>query len=124
MANVTNLYEHGRTWLFGYTGKLSTEMYIGGTPSQYPDRVTYISPLTYASASAPKTFVIEPERDDFIPAQGNYDFVDAAKKAGVNISLVRIPFAHHSFDAFMGSLGDFAKRSIVMNYLNSQGLLK
>ena len=118
VANPGDAYEHGKQWLVGPPPQIFTAQYLGGTPAEHPDRLAAISALTYLSAKVPPTLIIEPERDDFIPARGNYDVVTAAQRAGADVSLVRIPFAHHSFDVFAGSIGDQVKRTIALSYMD------
>lgn len=122
VINPEYTYDYGLEWLLDQRPKDFTSEYLGGSPADYPDRLAAISPLSYASPASPNTLIIEPERDDFVPAQGVYDTVDAARQAGVDVTLARIPFTHHSFDILPGSLGSQAKTSIVMNYLSGLGL--
>lgn len=88
----------------------------------YPERLSAISSLTYASSSSPSTFIIGAERDDFIPAKGVYQTVQEAKNKGVDINLIKIPFTHHALDFPKGSLGSQVKKSIIFNYLDNQGI--
>jgi acetyl esterase/lipase len=122
VVNPRYTYDNGGQWLLGQRPQDFTEDYIGGTPAQYPERLTAISSMTYASPAAPPTLLFAAGRDDFIPAQGIYDVVQAAQQTGVDITLKKTPFAHHAFDVFTGTLGNLATRSVVVNYLESRGL--
>lgn len=122
VINPLYSYDNGAQWLFDQRPKDFTSDYLGGTPDEYPDRLDAISSTTYISPDAPPTLIIEPDRDDFIPAEGVYDVANEAKAAGVNVTLVRIPYSHHSFDALPGSLGEQTTRTITMNYLDSLDL--
>jgi len=115
VVNPAYSYEHGVP--SGSDPKSFIGEYLGGTPSQHPDRLVAISSLSYASPSAPPTLILEPERDDFIPAQGVYEVAHEAQARGVKLTLDRIPFAHHLFDGLPGTLGEQVKRSIVIHYL-------
>jgi acetyl esterase len=97
--------------------------YLGGTPQAYPDRMRAISSATYLSGKAPRTLILAPERDVLIPPAGVYRFVEQARAAGVDVTLVRMPFANHGFDMSglirlpaANSLGN-QSRSIILNYL-------
>jgi acetyl esterase/lipase len=118
VVNPADSYDHGVP--SGSDPKTFIGEYLGGAPSQHLDRLVAISSLSYASANAPPTLILEPERDDFIPAQGVYEVADLARARGVRLTLDRIPFAHHLFDGLPGTLGEQVKRSIVFHYL--QGL--
>lgn len=117
-----DFYANGRPWFFNSIPKDLVRDYIGGTPQRYPSRLAAVSPLSYASASAPPTLNIEPERDDFVPEKGVLRTATAARSAGVNVTVAKIPFTHHSFDSLPGSVGDQAKRTIVVSYLEQLGL--
>jgi acetyl esterase/lipase len=130
VVDPNNAYVNG----FGPPGhgpKDFTSEYIGGTPEQYPNRIDAISSVSYLSSKAPQTLVIEPEDDGLIPSSGVYNFVNQAKAAGVNVTLVRIPWADHGYDqilsAYIGGLGgntigDQAHLTITENYLTRLAL--
>jgi len=122
VANPQYAYDEGRTWFFDQTPNDFTDTYLGGTPSEFPERMHGISPSTYASVSSPPTLIVQPERDDFVPAAGNYELVKAARGAGVDITLVKIPFTHHAFDILPGSLGFQAKHTTAQAWLAASGL--
>ena len=86
-----------------------------------------ISSATYLSKNAPRTLIIEPELDGLIPPEGVYGFANRARAAGVDVTLIRIPFANHGFD--MGGLVSFLpaansignqSRSIIQHYLKQR----
>ncbi|MBN9021091.1 MAG: hypothetical protein J0H08_03165, partial [Rhizobiales bacterium] len=97
--------------------------YIGGTPEEFPDRIKAISSATYISKKAPPTLVIEPEKDGLVVSDGVYGFVDAARAGGVDIEMVRIPFANHVYNQIAAnSIGNQARLTITEHYLQSRGL--
>ena len=122
VVNPGYSYDHGAEWLAPPGPKSFTRDYLGGSPAQHPDRLRAISAPTYISNRVPPTLVVEPKRDDFIPAQGVYDVVDQAKRAGADVTLVKIPFAHHLFNAVPGTLGADAHTSIMKHFLAKRGL--
>lgn len=121
VADPGYTYEHGRNFIdAGPQGFM--ELYLGGTPADNSSRLQAISAATYISTQAPATLILQAERDDFIPAQGNYDLVATAQAGGVNITLVRIPFTYHGFDAVSNGLGWQTKLTVTAKWLRDQGL--
>lgn len=103
--------------------KMLLSGYLGGDPYALPDRVQTINSYTYLSTKAPSTLVIAPEQDSLIPSWSVYRFAHNARMDGVDIELVRIPFANHAYNQFAeNSLGNQARRSITQRYLIQKGL--
>jgi acetyl esterase/lipase len=101
-------------------GKLSREIsrdYTGGSPEQFPQRYTQIASATHISSDAPPTLMIVPEADHIVPVAGAYQFADAATAAGVDVELVVIPYADHSFQARAGNIGQQAYRQLTARWL-------
>ena len=78
--------------------------------------------MTYLGKTTPSTLIMQPDRDDFIPAEGNYRGTAIAAKAGVDATIIPVPFAWHGFDALQGGLGGQIKNSVVKNWLENRGL--
>lgn len=107
----------------GFEPRMLVQGYVGGAPEDHPDRMRAISSATYLSGRAPPTLVIEPEKDGLVVSEGVYAFVRKAKAAGVEIQLVRIPFANHVYNQIAAnSIGNQARRTITAHYLNARGL--
>ena len=115
-------YDHGVAPVQGIDPQEFTHLFLGGTPAEYPDRLRAVSPLTYLGDATPSTLVVQPDRDDFIPAEGNYRGMEAAAQAGVDATIVPVPFAWHAFDAPQGGLGGQVKNSVTENWLEERGL--
>lgn len=97
--------------------------YIGGSPHELPDRVRAVSSYTYIHDEAPPTLIIAPEKDGLVPAASVIRFAEQAQQAGVEMELVRIPFANHVYNQIAAnSLGNQARRSITLRFLNERGL--
>ena len=117
------------TWSLGHRRGFSPRdfisTYIGGTPKAFPAHMKAITSVTYLSNKAPQTLVIEPEDDGLIPSVGVYRFVDQARAANVDITLVRIPFASHVYNQWAAnSIGDQGRLTITQHYLVHRGLIK
>ena len=115
-------YDNGVAPVAGIDPQEFTHLFLGGTPSQFPDRLRAVSPLTYLGEATPSTLVLQPERDDFIPAEGNYRSIETAAQAGVDATIIRVPFAWHAFDAFQGGLGGQVKNTVTRNWLEQRDL--
>jgi acetyl esterase/lipase len=112
-----SIYERGFP-IPGFEPRMLIEGYIGGAPAEHPERVTAISSRTYLTPKAPPTLVILPESDSLVVAEGTLAFVEEARAAGVDIELVRLPFANHIYNQIAAnSLGNQAGRTIRMRFL-------
>jgi len=94
--------------------------YVGGSPEQYPDRYRAISSFTYLSPTAPATLIINGAGDHVVPHQQSVDFVRDARAAGVDATLLVIPFADHSFDLTFDSIGHQIKLSVFARFLRAR----
>ena len=96
--------------------------FLGGAPEAMRDRLVVVSPWTYLSAKTPPTLIVQPERDDVVPAEGNRGLIARALQAGVDATLAEIPFAYHGFGQDPDSLGGQIRNTIVENWLADKGL--
>ncbi|MEQ9056255.1 MAG: alpha/beta hydrolase [Roseovarius confluentis] len=102
----------------GFEPKMLIEGYIGGSPEEYPDRAEAIFSTTFLTSDAPPTLVVLPEKDSLVVPSGTLDFVAKAETAGVDIEMVRIPFANHIFNQVAAnSLGNQIGRSVRLRFL-------
>ena len=63
--------------------------------------------------------MIDPSRDDLVPPDGVARFTRAAAAAGVDTTLVELPFANHAYDGLAeGSLGNQARLTITRRWLD------
>ena len=122
VSNVNYTYDEGAAPLPTFNPQEFTRLFLGGAPADFPDRLRVVSPSTYLSDSTPPTLVLQPERDDFIPAEGNFEVIAEAQEAGVDAAIVRVPFAWHGFDATRDSIGGQIKTSVAKNWLEERNL--
>ncbi len=116
------IYEHGFP-VPGFEPEMLVRGYLGGDPTQHPNRVHSVSSYTYLSANAPPTLILSPEKDGLVPSWSVYRFADYARLAGVDVELVRIPFANHVYNQLAAnSIGNQARLSITERFLTEQGL--
>ena len=99
-----------------------TSSYTGGSPEEFPDRYASIASATYISSSAPPTLMIVGEADHLVPLGGAYRFADQARDAGIEVDLVRVPYADHVFDTRgAGGIGEQAFRQLTQRWLRQHG---
>jgi acetyl esterase/lipase len=107
----------------GFEPQMLMKGYVGGKPEEFPDRVKAISSATYLSSRAQQTLIIEPEKDGLVVSDSVYAFADKARASGVDITLVRIPFANHVYNQIAAhSIGNQARLTITQHYLEQKGL--
>jgi acetyl esterase/lipase len=103
--------------------RLFTERYLGGLPNEVPDRLAAISSITYLSAKALPTLIVEPDNDGLIPSRGVLAFAEKAQAAGVDVIVHRLRHSNHIYDElFAGSIGNQAGLTIRQVYLAELGL--
>jgi len=96
------------------------ERYIGGLPTQFPERYAATDCTSYLTPQAPPTLVLQGTRDSLVPPESVYDFVSRAEQTGIDITLVKLPFANHVYDGLAaGSLGFQALTTITRRYLTA-----
>lgn len=116
-VDPVSIYESGFP-IPGFEPMMLIEGYIGGTPADYPERIAEISSRTYLTPNAPPTLVILPERDSLVVAEGTLAFAAEARDAGVDLELVRMPFASHIYNQIAAnSLGNQSGRTIRLRFL-------
>ena len=112
-----SIYEEGFP-IPGFEPRMLIRGYIGGRPEEYPERVAAITSATHLTPDAPPTLIILPEKDALVVASGTLGFVQGAEAAGVNVELVRIPFANHVFNQISAnSLGNQIGRTVRLRFL-------
>jgi acetyl esterase/lipase len=70
-----------------------------GSYDEKPDEFHAVSPIDHVSADAPPFLVIHGTHDSLVPIAEAEVFVDAARRAGTDVDLVRVLGAQHGFDA-------------------------
>jgi acetyl esterase len=91
--------------------------YIGGSPSQYPARYAATSSFTHINPFAPPTLVFISGSDHLVAPASMRAFARDARRAGVRVETIEVPFAEHGFD-LMG-LGNAIVRQTSLRFLNA-----
>lgn len=108
--------------LIGVFGRMMTINYTGGTPEQYPGRYRAIASASHISNRAPPTLLIVPEADHLVAPQAAFDFAARSRGAGVDVRVIRMPYAEHAFDLRSGSIGNQLVRGAMLRFLTEHGL--
>lgn len=89
------------------------EIYIGGSLTDYPERVAAIDPLTYVNANFPPVYLFHGEKDTMVNIKGSEQFVDQLNQAGGTGKLVSLPFENHgiNFQAFVSLLNHYTEEA-------------
>ncbi len=98
-TDLTALYNESRASVIPYF-----TTFLGGPPSQYPDRYTAASPITYVNANTPPIFIAQGLDDPTVLPSQSYELDSALTKAGVPHTLVTISWAAHGFPFQLGNV--------------------
>ncbi|WP_227775220.1 alpha/beta hydrolase [Paenibacillus sp. NAIST15-1] len=120
---VVNLYGPADMAVF-YTNNRSysyvenvLEQYIGGTPSQYPDRYQILSPITYIQKNSPPTISFIGRKDRIVTEEQIEILDKKLSQHGAAHEFYFLPASDHVFDAQPGSLGTQIARAKVKAFL-------
>ena len=103
VVGIIEAYENRH--ILGNTGRKFDEMYLGGTPDQYPERYAAVQSVNAISPVAPPTLVVYGAADHLVTPNGTRNFIKAAEKAGLTIRPVKVPYGEHGFDIVSGGVG-------------------
>ncbi len=120
VVDPAGFHDHDDPALGGVARTMASS-YTGGSPEEFPERYDTITSATYISGEAPPTLMIVGEADHLVPPEGAYRFAAQARSAGINVQLVRVPYADHVFDHGAGSIGQQAYRQLTDRWLRAHG---
>lgn len=86
------------------------EAYIGGKLSDYPDRLGFVSPLTYMNKKLPPVLILHGTKDTLVSIEGSEEYKKQADEIGADVSLIKLPFSNHGTDQQVN-------RTAVLNWL-------
>ncbi|HXG26229.1 MAG TPA: alpha/beta hydrolase [Candidatus Binatia bacterium] len=96
-VDLTALWSNPTLW---YEGRPLPEAYVGGPPSEYPDRYAAAEPFAYVRADVPPTLLLAGANDQIIPLDQVRRLESELREAGAQVELVVMPFADHGFDGY------------------------
>lgn len=89
--------------------------YVGGSPTEYPERHRAVSPMTYIDASSPPTISFLGSNDRILPAAQLTDLDEKLKQARVPSEAYLLPATDHGFDMNWGGFAtQFARSKIAL----------
>lgn len=96
--------------------------YIGGPPTQFPDRYASVSPISYVRGPGAPTLLLTGLDDSMVPVDDTLRYVKLRRAAGHDIELIAIPRAGHAFDFINGSIGNQIFRESSIAFLKKHNL--
>jgi acetyl esterase/lipase len=97
------------------------QQYIGGTPTDHPQRYRAVSPLMHAGAAAPPTITVLGRRDRIVPMSQAHALDRVLRDAGVVHETYLLPGNDHGFDVNWGGFGTQIARAKVKDFLVTHG---
>lgn len=88
-----------------HEGRPFPETYVGGPPSEFPDRYDLASPGRLLRPGLPPTLLIAGANDHLVRLARVASIHDGITAAGSQSRLVIVPFADHGFDGFPNGFG-------------------
>jgi acetyl esterase len=95
--------------------------YLGGSPTNHPERARTVSPATYITPGAPPTLIVLSENDRLVPIGGTLQFIDRATQAGIPFRVVRFPLADHGSAALFFSVVNQTWLQVVQQHFCRHG---
>ena len=86
------------------------EAYIGGDLADYPDRVEFVSPLTYMNNNRPPVLIMHGKKDTLVSVEGSRIYKEEADKVGADVTVYELPFSNHGTDQQVN-------RTVLLNWL-------
>ncbi len=96
-------------------------LYLGGSPTQFPDRYRFVASGSHLNAAAPPTLIIFGENDHLVPPDATDTFVQQARNAGLDIESVRFPYGEHAFNLNQYGIGNQFYLGMTDQFLRKHG---
>lgn len=93
------------------------DTFLGGSPSQYPDRYANASPITHVSPQSPPFLIFQGTADNANPADQSTSFAGRLAQAGVPVSFQLEQGLPHGFGLHPGHGVDYSP--LVLSFLNA-----
>jgi acetyl esterase/lipase len=94
------------------------EAYIGGPPSEYPDRYAAASPFDLIRPGLPPTLIVTGANDHLVLPIRVTSLADRLTAGGADTTLIVVPFADHGFDGPSNGFGAQLLEVVVPNFLD------
>jgi acetyl esterase/lipase len=114
-ADLEGIWQDATIRDFG--GTRFPESYVGGPPSQFPDRYLAAEPFRLLRADLPPTLILAGESDRFVLIERSKALADRIAAAGADVELLVAPFAGHGFDGEPNSFGAQLTEALVGDFV-------
>ena len=99
-------------------GRRFPEVYIGGTPSEFPDRYEAASPFRLLRPGLPRTLIVSGETDRLVHLARVRSVAERiAADSGTAPEFLVAPFADHGFDGELNSFGAQLVEALVTRFV-------
>ncbi len=96
--------------------------FLGAGLDEEPGRYEATSPLAHAGADLPPTMIVQGGADRLVPLEQGAALADALEDAGVPVTELDLPWAHHGFTGQWGSWGSQALRPAALEFLDAYAI--
>lgn len=72
--------------------------YVGGPLNEYPDRLSFVSPLTYMNPDLPPVLIIHGTKDTLVDIEASEEYKKQADEIGADVTLIELPYTNHGTD--------------------------
>jgi acetyl esterase/lipase len=96
-VNLPELYSQTRAKVLPYF-----RGFLGGTPTQLPDRYKDASPIKHVDALTPPTLIVQGLKDPTVLPSQSLELNDKLAEVGVRHTLFTVPWAGHGFRLTLG----------------------
>ena len=114
-ADLEGIWQDGSITDFG--GTRFPEAYVGGPPSQFPDRYAAAEPFRLLRPGLPRTVILTGESDRFVLVDRSRALADRIRAAGTDVELLVAPFAGHGFDGEPNSFGAQLAEAVIRDFV-------
>jgi len=98
-------------------GRRFPEDYIGGPPSEFPERYTAASPVSLVRTIGPSTLVVLAANDSLVRTNRSTPIVDALVGVDARVKVVTVPFADHGFDGDPNGFGEQLEEKLFLQFI-------
>jgi len=95
--------------------------YVGGSPTEYPDRYRALSPVSHVDARTPPTITLLGESDRIVPTNQARVLDEALGQAGVPHATYLLPATDPGFDVNWNGFGTQIARATISDFLERYG---
>ncbi|HEV2597835.1 alpha/beta hydrolase [Sphingopyxis sp.] len=97
--------------------RVMAEQYTGGSPASFPARYAATASAAHLGRATPPTLLFITENDHLVPPASMHAYDAAARRAGVEVKTISIPYGEHGFDA--AGIGHATVRQATINFFRS-----